>query len=205
MVLTRMTHLFFDLGNVLVNVHMDALYKNFSAISGIPTDTIPQLLSRITREYLLFQCGLIDKRCYFDRIQVHFEKPLSDREIEEAYCHIFTLHEPVLQIVDELDGQYHFSIISNTDELHYNYLLNEYSDLKKFRNNTTSFREKCLKPEKYIYRQALSKNRALPQHSLLIDDLEENIKSARDLGFHASQFTNSADLRSELTKLGIIV
>lgn len=197
----KITHIFFDLGNVLVNVHMGSLYKNFSKISGIPLETIPSTLEKLTREYLLFQHGKISRKDYFEKMRELLSANPRDEEIELAYCDMFSLNKDVYNIKQELNGNYQFSIISNTDELHYNFIMQKYPQFGIFENNTTSFEENCMKPEKYIYEQALKKNNAEPTDSVFIDDLEENVISALELGINAIQYQSPNQLRRELDKL----
>ena len=182
---------------------MDALYKNFSEISGIPVEQIPETLEKLTREYLLFQHGRMTKSDYFARMRALLETSPTDEKLERAYCNMFSFNADVYNIKKELNGKYQFSIISNTDELHFNYIMNKYDDFKVFHNNTTSFEENCMKPEKYIYEQALAKNNAEPEKSVFIDDLEENVKSAQEMGFKAIQYKSPKELKKELIELDL--
>ncbi len=197
----NITHIFFDLGNVLVNVHMNVLYENFSKLSGIPVEEMPATLEKLTKEYLMFQHGNITKSDYFSRMRDLLETNPTDEELERAYCEMFSFNADVYGIKQEFDGKFRFSIISNTDELHFNYIMNKYSEFDVFENNTTSYEENCMKPEKYIYEQALLKNNAEPENSVFIDDLKENVKSAGEMGLKAIQYKTPAQLRRELSKL----
>lgn len=196
--------LFFDLGNVLVNVHLAKLYENFAVLSDIPVENIPDILEKITIKYLLFQQGKIPKRFYLDSINDLFETPIKDDDIERAYCEIFSLNKDVLGLIKRLNGRYNYSIISNTDELHYEYILEEFPELELFRNNTTSFEARSLKPDSIIYKKALKNNGVESDKCLFVDDLKENVLGAELLGINSIQFVSANQLEKDLKELKIL-
>jgi glucose-1-phosphatase len=196
--------LFFDLGNVLVNVHIEKLYANFANIISMPVDKIPALFEHIINEHLLFQQGKISKSYYFDIIKKLFNQPIKRDNIEKAYCEMFSLNTGVLELLNRLNGDFRLSIISNTDELHYKYIQENYKELEIFKNNTTSFEAQSLKPDSTIYKKALQINNAAPNKCLFVDDLIENVVGARKLGIESIQLVSVEQLENDLKKLAII-
>jgi putative hydrolase of the HAD superfamily len=61
----------------------------------------------------------------------------------------------------------------------------------------------ALKPSPRIFELALNLSQADPVRSVFIDDREENVASARELGFHTIRFRDARQLESELYALGI--
>jgi putative hydrolase of the HAD superfamily len=59
------------------------------------------------------------------------------------------------------------------------------------------------KPEEQIYRLALEIAQREPEECVLIDDRGLNLECAREIGMHGIQFQNVAQLRAELSELGI--
>jgi putative hydrolase of the HAD superfamily len=86
--------------------------------------------------------------------------------------------------------------------------LNEYR-IKKFGLDAIfdAFFSSCWlrlrKPTAAFYKRALKIAQANPETSVFIDDREQNIIPARDLGMHVIQYQSAAQLSTDLTKLGI--
>ncbi len=59
------------------------------------------------------------------------------------------------------------------------------------------------KPEEQIYRLALEIAQREPEECVLIDDRGLNLECAREIGMQGIQFQNVAQLRAELSELGI--
>ncbi len=65
--------------------------------------------------------------------------------------------------------------------------------------------EGVIKPDRRIYEIALERmGRPDPGQVLFIDDREENVAAARDLGFHAHRFEDAAGLEAELGRHGLL-
>jgi putative hydrolase of the HAD superfamily len=60
------------------------------------------------------------------------------------------------------------------------------------------------KPDRRMYEKALAIAQAQPGRTLLIDDREENLVPARELGFDAVHFTGAGALEAELLSRGLL-
>jgi putative hydrolase of the HAD superfamily len=67
-----------------------------------------------------------------------------------------------------------------------------------------SHRFKSAKPDPDLFQRALEVVGALPQQTVFIDDLLENVLAARSLGMRAYQFRDSPTLVRELTDEGLL-
>lgn len=195
--------LFFDLGDVLVNVHMDRLFRNFSMITDIPLGKVQHEIKKINEPYLAFQKGQLSKSDYFELLRKKFDLDVDDQILEQTHCDIFSLNSELLEFVRSIEGDYCFSIISNTDELHFNYILDSFHELDFFIKNTTSYEAGCLKPDEQIYTFALEKNSANPEQCLFVDDRVENVAGAQKLGITALHFQSVNRLRADFKNLGV--
>lgn len=63
-----------------------------------------------------------------------------------------------------------------------------------------SSRERCRKPEKRFFEIACERSGVGGERSLLIDDVDENIRAAHELGWKTILFTNDDDVLWELTQ-----
>ena len=64
--------------------------------------------------------------------------------------------------------------------------------------------EKMMKPDPAIYALALDRFGIAPGTGIFIDDNIDNVVAARANGFAAHHFTDAAELRAELTGLGLL-
>lgn len=63
-----------------------------------------------------------------------------------------------------------------------------------------SSRERCRKPEKRFFEIACERSGVSGEQSLLIDDVDENVRAALGLGWKTILFTNDDDVLRELTQ-----
>ncbi len=93
-------------------------------------------------------------------------------------------------------------------------LNNESDDLNRYRINAfgldsifdaflTSCWLRLRKPTLAFYQRALSISQAVPEASVFIDDREQNIVPARQLGMNVIHYQSAAQLTTELRQLGI--
>jgi len=77
------------------------------------------------------------------------------------------------------------------------------------RNYFSVFFSSCFvgmrKPDPGIYRMALRITQRSPSESLFIDDRIENVEGAKQAGMHAIQCRDTAQLRQDLERLGVVV
>jgi putative hydrolase of the HAD superfamily len=74
--------------------------------------------------------------------------------------------------------------------------------MEDFSFKTLSAEVKLIKPEPAIYEHALQGLGVAAAEALFIDDREENVQAARNLGIRAIQFASVAGLRNELEEWG---
>ncbi len=64
-----------------------------------------------------------------------------------------------------------------------------------------SAEEGVAKPDQRIYQIAMDRLGIDPQEALFLDDMQENVESARRFGFHAVQFENNQQAIAEVNRL----
>lgn len=64
--------------------------------------------------------------------------------------------------------------------------------------------EHVRKPDPRIYRLMLERFSLRPGETVFVDDVEENVEAARDLGIHALLFTGAQALREDLGRAGVL-
>ena len=197
------TTIFFDLGNVLVNVDTDTLVRRFAAvlpdIQHLANDTILEEIPEIRR----FELGEIDRYQFYDSIAGRAAGEISFSQFNVMWNDIFTEMKQMTGLLRSLHREYSLCLLSNTNCLHVEFLKTKYVFFDCIDHECYSYILKSLKPEPYIYKKALEMAGAMPGESLFIDDLRQNVSGARRAGMNAFHFSSYRSLLEDLKTLDI--
>lgn len=91
---------------------------------------------------------------------------------------------------------YNIFLLSNINDKFY-VIKEQFEVLKLFDNYVISSDIQINKPNKGIYRHLLDKYKLNPAESLFLDDREENVLAARNMGIHSEVFINYNDAKIE--------
>lgn len=190
--------IFFDIGGVLVRVDSSAAIQKLSKRLKVDETVIRNGMSRdLLVEY---EKGRMNTNQFYENLLINYD---SREEIElsefKKYWKddLFPKPEMIafLERVSELMPTW---LLSNTNDFHYDLLLEKFPFMKQVNGGTYSFLEGSMKPEPLIYEQAVKRSGELPQHILFIDDLEENVVAARGLGLNAIQYKSFEEFQTEI-------
>ncbi|NOY58158.1 MAG: HAD family phosphatase [Calditrichaeota bacterium] len=196
--------IFFDLGGVLVNVHVKKFYRNVALYTGQSIEHVVQTATDFFPDAEKFERGLIASNEFYDLVFREHHFKINYDQFRQAYVNIFNLKKDVFEIAQALKRNYRISIISNTDVLHYNYIMQNFTLLQVFEHPTTSFETHSLKPEREIYNHALNKFNLPPDACIFIDDREDNVAGAQSLGMVGIHFLGAEELKQKLSTMKII-
>jgi 2-haloacid dehalogenase len=96
-------------------------------------------------------------------------------------------------------------VLSNWSAETFPIALNRFECLSWFNGVLLSGDAKMLKPDRRIFEMFLDTFRIEPSRAIYIDDRNENVKAAIELGMQGVVFRDSRALRVELTRAGLIV
>ncbi|MDB5226533.1 MAG: hypothetical protein JWN78_726 [Bacteroidota bacterium] len=191
----------FDLGKVIFDYSWNNTFLYWSDITGIPLEEIQSrfVLNEIWNEY---ECGKKSPQeiCRFINSQINIK--LTQKEFEEGCNNIYLeLYEGINELLMELKNKYRIAALTNTNEVHCKVWLKRYENTlvhfeKIFISNEMGMR----KPDKNIYLQTLKQLNVQPQEVLFLDDLKENIESAKSIGIHTIQVSSFQQMKTELQK-----
>ena len=189
----------FDWGGVLIENPAPALLAYFSRRLGVS----PEELNGAYREYAeAFQKGRISEEELWREIaawlDIREEPPPS--LWYEAFREVYTPREEVFSLASELKGRgYKIGLLSNTEEGAVRYFQEQRYEM--FDVTVFSCREGTRKPERKIYEIALKRLGVFPQEAIFIDDNEEFVKGAREVGMEAILYTGTQALKDALSSL----
>lgn len=190
----------FDIGNVLVRFdHMRAV----QALAALGAD----LSDRSALEQLgaRYERGAVDRAAFLRELRVILRHGADDAAVARAWQEIFEPNLPMWELVEKLHGDYPLYLLSNTNCLHHDYLLREYTVFEKFSDGVFSYRAGMAKPEREIFELALRQFGVDPRATVYLDDLTANVEAARGAGLRAFSYHPDAhgDLLATLRAEGV--
>ncbi|HEY8349365.1 MAG TPA: HAD family phosphatase [Clostridia bacterium] len=152
-----------------------------------------------------YEKGLITSEDFAKRVVEELQFNISaERFLGEFVLFIKCLYPGVPEVLKDLEKEYVTATLSNTNELHWDRLCNEFGFDKIIERNILSFRIGLMKPDPEIYRYAISKLSCEPSRILFFDDSRINVEAARNAGIDAIQVSGFADVKQKLFEIGII-
>ncbi len=187
-------NLIFDFGDVFINLDKKGAMENVLKLLKI--DGLSDEIHAINA---LYEQGLIDTEEFLEFYLDNFPN-LDKDSILEAWNSIlkdFPNHR--LDYIQKLanEKKYKLILLSNTNELHINWIKENVDFYEQFKSNFDAFylshEIQLRKPNANIYEFVLDENNIKPEESLFIDDTEENIISASKLGIHTWHINPETD------------
>ena len=175
----------FDFGDVFINLDKEGALK--LALEKFEITELDEELQSINA---LYEQGLISTDEFLDFYAENFPK-LSKDELKSIWNHIikdFPDHR--LQFIKQLakDNNHQLILLSNTNELHIDYIKNNVSFYEEFKNCFDQFylshEINLRKPNADIFNFVLTENKLNAEECLFIDDTLENTQTAQQLGIN---------------------
>jgi len=193
----RITHLFFDLGNVLVGLRSGEKLKALAQRSGQGVEAFCNKIWSHERAHD-YERGRHTCGEYFALLAEDLDLAHAQQELQEAFCDIFYPLPERVALARLLAKHYPLALISNTCASHIQHLEATYDFFPLFHHRIYSHKVGCRKPHHDIYEKALKETGANPETSLFIDDLAENLETPKKSGWQTLHLPPGTDLEKEL-------
>ena len=193
----------FDVGNVLVDWnyldHLDSL--------GFSQETKDAVVKAVFRNPVwrrLDEGTMTETEALAAFIRT---APEYEKEIRLAFgscencIHLFPYSVDWVQSLKEKGCR--VLILSNYSEFLFEKTKGKMKFLPLIDGTLFSYRYQMVKPEPRIYRKLIELFRLVPEHTVFIDDLKENVDGAAAFGIHPIQFFGYEDAKKKLEALGI--
>jgi HAD superfamily hydrolase (TIGR01509 family) len=197
------TAFIFDFGNVICSFDPQIFLARAQPYSSLSPDGLLAAFKQSHGTMREYETGLVTSEEFFARIRSACRLSVSKEDFIVAYTQIFAPIPSTYKLVRELKPRYKLGLLSNTNEWHFEYGIKPVEIFPLFDTVTLSYEVKAMKPAREIYFDALGKLGVPPAECFYIDDLEENVIAARELGMHAFLFRSGEELRESLTHLGV--
>ncbi len=175
----------FDFGNVFLNLDLDGAFEN--ALKTFKIKAFPEEMNAVNA---LYEQGLISTDEFIEFYSENFSGISEETLINNWNFMLKDFPENRLSFLKALksSGKYKLILLSNTNELHIDWVKQNILFYEDFKNCFDAFylsHEIMLrKPNADIFEFVLKTNELKAENTLFIDDNSENIKTAKNLGYH---------------------
>ena len=175
----------FDFGNIFINLDIEGFTKN--AFKHLNIDEFSEEMIAFNSFY---EQGLVSTNEFLEFYTENFPK-LAEEDLVDIWN--FMLKDFPQNRLAFLKGlkntsKYKLILLSNTNELHINWIKEHVSFFEAFKSCFDAFylshEINLRKPNKDIFEFVLNKNTLKADECLFIDDNKDNIKTAEKLGLH---------------------
>ncbi len=194
----------YDLGNVILPFNHYPIAEKLCRLSGRREARDPQEIFSYLFDFQKgivnrFDVGQVSPREFFQTIKEHLGLSISFDEFVPIWTEIFSENVEVSQIVLSQKGRWKLGLLSNTDPLHFHYILSRFSVMRVFDKWILSYEVGFKKPAVEIFQTAIAWASVEPSRILFVDDVKAHVEAAISLGIQGIHFVSAEQLKKELS------
>lgn len=193
----------FDLGGVLFREGKAIAIEKLFEEKRYEKDIIRTVLTSPKSRDL--RAGLITDKDFWGFVQQQLPEGYDARTIKDYWYDGYLLDEDVFNLVKKLHGKYKLFIFSGNIKSRVEYLESKYGFRKYFDLEIYSYDYHVNKPQKEFVDVLIKKSELNPSEMVYVDDSEEVLKQAKELGIKTAIYEtgNIYDLEDRLKSFGI--
>jgi glucose-1-phosphatase len=188
--------LIFDLGGVILDLSVDHTLQAFSKLFHIEHQEVTAIYHK-GGDFELYEKGEIDDHQFRNFIRNTFSE-VTDDEIDRCWnAMLLGIPASKLQLLKKLMDSYHVILLSNTNNIHLQYInrmimpaLGATSLDPFFHRTYYSHLMRMRKPDAEIFLKVLADNNLNPEQTLFLDDNKLNVEGANTVGINTLHVTN---------------
>ena len=174
----------FDIGNVIIRFDFGVAARRIESRCALAPDEILRAIEPLAVPFEKGQLS-VDEFVATSTERIGFSG--SAGEFVDAFADIFTLNQPIADLIAKLDGDGHpLYLLSNTNGIHEPFFTREWADLfGRFDGAVYSHVAGCMKPDREIFEIAIRRLDLEPARTVYIDDRPENVEAGARAGLNA--------------------
>ena len=192
-----------DLGKVIIAFDNFIFYHKISEYSPLSKEEIFNQIIKNLELSRDFDRGRVTPEAFYSRAKEILQVEVDRATFFSIYNDIFAFDPSVLEVYKSLRMKYRLVLCSNTDVERFGFIKARFPEILIFDSYVLSYEVGHMKPDPQIYLSAINEAKAEAEECLFIDDREENIVAARQLGIQTILFSPETDLKMELKKRGV--
>lgn len=189
----------FDLGKVILDFSFSSVAEGLARSSNHALYKDPGHIADYLLEHgkdiaVQYESGKIGSDEFFNRIKECFCLDLSFDQFKEIWSDIFRENAGVADLIERLRGDFRLCLLSNTNELHFEFVRKNFPVVHKFDMWVLSYEAGVMKPDPEIFRIALKKAGVEAEEAIFIDDIKGHVLGAQGLGINSVEFKSVAQI-----------
>lgn len=190
----------FDLGKVVVDFDTNRIVNAFAGHTKKGPDAIARAISTEPL-YHDFERGHITAADFHRSLNTALGLEMDFNEFLPLWNDIFTPKPDSEQLVRDTKRRFRIAALSNTNELHWNFLKQRFRIMHTFDDLFLSHTLHARKPEEKIFSAVLSYYGLQAGRIAYFDDVPEYVDAARAHGIQAHVFTSADEARALINEL----
>jgi putative hydrolase of the HAD superfamily len=196
---------YFDLGKVIVDFDHSRAAQELLKVTPLSLKEAMAVLSdgELVSEY---ETGRLSSQQHYRKVCRRLQMEVSIEKFRELWGSMF-LPEPLLSesFLQDLKKRYRLMLLSNTNEIHFDFVIQNYPILRMIEERLLSYQAGCMKPQARIFELAIKKAGVAPENIFFTDDRPENIEAAQRSGIQALLFQSETQLKRDMASRGMTV
>ena len=190
-----------DLGNTVIRIAYERVLAGICRSASIGRDALVDLLEE-PGGYRDLERGSITFGELHDFLRDRAGYRGSIGDLRDIWCDFFDGAVPGIEdLLDRIRERYRIAFVTNSNEIHAELIPRRFAPLfEKEDRFVFSHRFRAAKPDPEFFRRTLEMIGALPQQTVFVDDLLENVLAARALGIQSYQFEDVPSLTAALER-----
>lgn len=177
----------FDIGNVMLHFDYDKARAALRAAGASEPEA--GLVEALGHRY---ERGAVSSEEFLRELSEIFGQAVPEGVLVRAWQEIFEPNLPMWEVVEKLHGRYPLYLLSNTNALQHDYIVERYGVFARFADGVYSYRAQMMKPEPEIFAEAIGQFGVEPAATVYVDDLAPNVEAARAAGLRAFHYDPGA-------------
>jgi len=188
--LNSVNAIIFDLGGVILNLDYQL---TIDAFRNLGKDDFDQLYRQAYQDKIFdqYETGQISSAEFRSYLKTFYDTTIQDEQIDDSWnVMLLDLPQERVDLLMNLKNDYRIFLLSNTNELHYNYFRNTVDKVFGDPNLLEDIFEKTYyshfmnerKPNAEAFLNVLNENQLSAETTLFIDDSEQHIEGAKKVG-----------------------
>lgn len=196
-------NIIFDLGNTLV-------YFDFSYFYNGIAEREKKLNALKFKKYIVDNkidikliTGRLSHKDFFRKLKKKFDLRIGYDDFIFFYSDIFWVNPNMKKFLEKISRikKYKLYLLSNTDSPHITFIDNNFPFVRLIKKRVLSYKVHMAKPQKKIFKYTIEKFKLLPEETVLVDDMKDNILSAQSFGIKTILYKNHRKFTSEFSRL----
>jgi epoxide hydrolase-like predicted phosphatase len=190
-------NIIFDLGGVILDLSADHTLQSFSDLSGRTKNEVEKIFHS-TPEFLVYEKGGMTDDEFRDFVRQVYKINAPDSALDKSWnAMLRAMPLDKLSLLDKLKTKYNVFLLSNTNNIHLDYInkvmmpavsdrvLDDY-----FHRAYYSHLMFMRKPDAEIFERVMNDNDLKPSETLFLDDNASNVAGAASVGIQTVHVTS---------------